>query len=111
MDDCLFCKIYQGHIPSKKVYEDENVYAFYDIHPQAQTHILFIHKKHTKNVNGLSTIHVGQVFTAIKNFTQGTPLEEKGFRVVTNTGADAGQTVFHAHFHLLGGQPLKGFGA
>lgn len=110
MDDCLFCKIYQGKIPSKKVYEDDNVFAFHDIHPLAATHVLFIHKKHTANVNGLSTIHVGQVFTAIKNFTTGSELERNGFRVVTNSGADAGQTVFHAHFHLLGGEKLAGFG-
>jgi len=110
MEDCIFCKIYQGKIPSKKVYEDENVFAFHDINPLAKIHILFIHKKHTANVNGLSTIHVGQVFTAIKNFTAGSELEQKGFRVVTNTGADAGQTVFHAHFHVLGGEKLGGFG-
>lgn len=109
--DCLFCKIFQGQIPSKKAYEDENVFAFHDIAPLAKTHILFIHKKHTANVNGLSTIHVGQVYTAIKNFTAGTELEKDGFRVVTNTGAHAGQTVFHAHFHVLGGEKLKGFGA
>ncbi len=109
--DCLFCKIFQGQIPSKKAYEDENVFAFHDIVPLAKTHILFIHKKHTSNVNSLSTIHVGQVYAAIKNFTAGTDLEKDGFRVVTNTGTHAGQTVFHAHFHLLGGEKLKGFGA
>jgi histidine triad (HIT) family protein len=108
--DCLFCRIYQQKIPSKKIYEDEFVYAFEDIHPQAKIHVLFIHKKHTTNVNGLSSIHVGQVFAAIKNYTSQTGLEEKGFRVVTNTGADAGQTVFHAHFHVLSGEPLRGFG-
>ncbi|MCE3012056.1 MAG: HIT domain-containing protein [Proteobacteria bacterium] len=109
--DCLFCKIFQGHIPSKKVYEDDNVFAFHDISPMAKTHILFIHKKHTANVNGLSTIHVGQVFTAIKTYVATTDLEKSGFRIVTNTGPDVGQTVFHAHFHLLGGEKLKGFGA
>lgn len=110
MDECLFCKIFQGKIPSKKVYEDDNVFAFHDINPLAKTHILFIHKKHTETVNGLSTIHVGQVFTAIKNYTAGTELEKKGFRVVTNSGPDACQTVFHAHFHVLGGEKLGGFG-
>lgn len=108
--DCLFCKIFQGQIPSKKVYEDDNVFAFEDIHPLAKTHVLFIHKKHTTNVNGLSTIHVGQVFTAIKNWTTNQKMEESGFRVVTNTGPNAGQTVFHAHFHVLGGEKLGGFG-
>ncbi len=108
--DCLFCKIFQGQIPSKKVYEDDNVFAFEDIHPLAKTHVLFIHKKHTSNVNGLSTIHVGQVFTAIKNWTTAQKMEESGFRVVTNTGPNAGQTVFHAHFHVLGGEKLGGFG-
>ncbi len=109
--DCLFCKIFQGHVPSKKVYEDDNVFAFQDIQPMAKIHILFIHKKHTPNVNGLSTIHVGQVYGAIKNYVATSDLEKSGFRIVTNTGADAGQTVFHAHFHLLGGEKLKGFGA
>ncbi len=108
--DCLFCKIFQGQIPSKKVYEDDNVFAFEDIHPLAKTHVLFIHKKHTSNVNGLSTIHVGQVFTAIKNWTTAQKMEEPGFRVVTNTGPNSGQTVFHAHFHVLGGEKLGGFG-
>jgi histidine triad (HIT) family protein len=108
--DCLFCKIMQGQIPSTKVYEDDNVFGFLDIQPMAKTHILFIHKKHTENVNGLSTIHVGQVFTGIKKFTAGSELEKNGFRIVTNTGAHAGQTVFHAHFHVLGGEPLGRFG-
>lgn len=110
MNDCLFCKIIAGEIPSKKAFENDDVFAFYDIHPLAKTHVLFIHRKHTHSVNGLSTIHVGQVFAGIKAFTAGTELEKEGFRIVTNTGAHAGQTIFHAHFHVLGGEKLGGFG-
>lgn len=110
MSDCIFCKILSGEIPSKKVFENEDVYAFQDLHPQSRHHVLFIHRKHTTNVNGLSTIHVGQVFAGIKAYTAGTALEKDGFRVVTNTGPNAGQTVFHAHFHVLGGEKLGGFG-
>lgn len=114
MEDCLFCKIHKGEIPSTRVYEDENVIAFRDLYPQAKEHILFIHKRHTKNVNELvatDPAELSDVFLAIKKYTEDSKLTETGFRVVTNFGPDAGQTVFHTHFHLLGGQKLKGFGA
>ncbi len=109
--DCIFCKIMMGQIPCKKAFENDDVLAFHDLHPLARHHVLFIHKKHTANVNGMSTVAVGQVFTAIKAYTAGTELEKGGFRVVTNLGPDAGQTVHHTHFHVLGGEKLKGFGA
>ena len=109
--DCLFCKIIAGEIPSTKVYEDEKVYAFEDINPLAKEHYLFISKTHSKNVNEMEPEHIQDVFAAIKKFTAGTELESNGFRVVSNINEDGGQTVFHTHFHVLGGEQLRGFGA
>jgi histidine triad (HIT) family protein len=110
MSDCVFCKVLLGQLPSKKVYEDDDVYAFADLHPLAKHHVLFVHRKHTANVNGMSIVAVGQVYNAIKNYTAGSTLEKEGFRVVTNVNAHGGQTVFHTHFHVLGGEKLGGFG-
>ena len=113
MSDCLFCKIVAGEIPSSKVFENENVYAFKDINPLAKEHFLFIHKKHTKNINEMSqeSEQIADIFSAIREFTQANDLEESGFRVVSNVNKNGGQTVFHTHFHVLGGEQLKGFGA
>jgi histidine triad (HIT) family protein len=110
---CLFCRILKGEIPSHKVYEDESVYAFKDIAPMAREHYLFIHKNHSQNINEMAqnAAQITDVFLAIKSFTESTALSTAGFRVVTNQGAQAGQTVFHTHFHILGGEQLKGFGA
>ncbi len=109
--DCLFCKIVKGDIPSQKIYEDEWVLGFVDLYPQAKKHYLFIHKHHTKNINELSSDEksLGQIFTAISKFTNSENLEQDGFRVVTNLGKNAGQTVFHTHFHLLAGEKLGRF--
>lgn len=112
--DCLFCKILAGDIPSQKVFENEKVFAFKDISPLAKEHYLFIHKDHTINVNDIADNNPEQfseIFGAISEFSKGAKLIENGFRVVTNHGADAGQTVFHTHFHVLGGEKLRGFGA
>lgn len=111
-DNCLFCKIGKGLIPSQKIFENENVFGFVDIHPQAKTHLLFVHKNHTENINEMSgdPKSLVQVFEAITEYTHGIELSKKGFRIVTNMGADAGQTVFHTHFHLLGGEALGHFG-
>lgn len=112
--DCLFCKIIKGEIPSEKVFENESVYGFKDISPLAKEHYLFIHKNHTANINEIADLAPEQltdVFKGISAFTKKSGLTEKGFRVVTNYGPYAGQTVFHTHFHVLGGEPLKGFGA
>lgn len=110
--DCLFCKIISGAIPSKKVFENEHVFAFQDIHPQANVHLLFLHKNHTSNVNEMAQDpqQIGEVFRAISEYTSKLPLAQSGFRVVTNLGPDAGQTVFHTHFHVVGGEPLGHFG-
>lgn len=112
--DCLFCKIIDGAIPSKKVYEDDHVYAFEDIAPMAKEHYLFISKSHTKNVNEIADNNpeqLSQIFNAISKFTKDTNLTNTGFRVVTNYGPHGGQTVFHTHFHVLGGEQLRGFGS
>ena len=106
--DCLFCKIIKGDIPSTKVYEDEMVYAFRDINPQAPTHILVIPKAHIDSVNGITEENsavVAHIFEVIPKIAAAEGLTG-GYRVVSNCGADAGQTVFHLHFHILGGKPL-----
>ena len=114
MSDCLFCKIIAGEISSQKIFENENVYAFKDLYPQAKEHYLFISKRHSKNINDLTVSDAKQleeVFAAIQSFTSSNGLEKDGFRVVTNINEHGGQTVFHTHFHVLGGEQLKGFGA
>ena len=107
--DCLFCKIIAGDIPSTKVYEDELVYAFRDINPQAPTHILVIPKAHIDSVNGVTAENsavVAHIFEVIPKIAAEEGLTN-GYRVVSNCGKDAGQTVFHLHFHILGGQELS----
>lgn len=114
MEDCLFCKIIKGEIPSTKVFENENVLAFKDINPLAKGHILFIHKNHSHDVVEMTQKNpedVAEVFRAIGEFALDQNIKEDGFRVVTNIGKHGGQTVFHTHFHVLFGEQLKGFGA
>jgi histidine triad (HIT) family protein len=111
--NCLFCKIIRKEIPAKIIYENEDVLAFKDIHPLAKIHYLFIAKKHTNNLTNLVAVDEGQlskIFQAINDVCHAEDLQTKGFRVVTNSGEHGGQTVFHTHFHLLGGEPLGGFG-
>ncbi len=108
MENCLFCKIIAGAIPSTKVYEDELVYAFRDIAPQAPTHILVIPKAHLDDCNGVTAANsavVAHIFEVIPQIAKAEGLEN-GYRVVSNCGADAGQTVQHLHFHILGGKKL-----
>ncbi len=112
--DCIFCKIVDGKIPSQKVYENEKVIGFKDLRPQAEEHYLFIHRTHSRDVNDLmrnDPAQIGDLFTAMANFSEAEGLEKNGFRIVTNLGPHAGQTVFHTHFHLLSGEQLHGFGA
>ena len=107
--DCLFCKIIAGDIPSTKVYEDETVYAFRDINPQAPTHILVIPKTHIASVaevSGENSNVVAHIFEVIPEIAAAEGLAN-GYRVVSNCGPDAGQTVFHLHFHILGGTELS----
>jgi histidine triad (HIT) family protein len=111
--DCLFCKIAKGEIPSQKIYEDDSVLGFVDLYPQARLHYLFIHKNHSKNINEMTKNpqSIADIFIAIKNFSESEKLDGDGFRVVTNLGKNAGQTVFHTHFHLLAGEKLGHFGS
>jgi len=108
MSDCVFCKIINSQIPSKKVYEDENVFAFQDISPQAKNHILFVTKKHYPDVEAINqTDELNNIFKAIAIVAKQLGVDKTGYRVVTNKGVDAGQTVFHVHFHMLSGQRLS----
>lgn len=109
MENCLFCKIVKGDIPSTKVYEDEKVLAFRDIAPMAPTHILVIPKDHIGSVNEVTEENaaiVSHIFTVIPKIAAAEKLEN-GYRVVSNCGPDAGQTVHHLHFHILGGKKLN----
>ena len=105
---CLFCKIAAGEIPSAKVYEDEQILAFRDIAPMAPTHILVIPKTHIPSVDGITAENsavVAHIFETIPQIAAAEGLTG-GYRVVSNCGADAGQTVHHLHFHILGGKTL-----
>ena len=109
MSDCLFCKIIAGDIPSTKVYEDELVLAFRDIAPQAPTHILVIPKAHIASVAQITAENsavVAHIFEVIAKVAEQEGLTD-GYRVVSNCGAHAGQTVHHLHFHILGGKQLS----
>ena len=107
MDDCIFCKIINGEIPSTKVYEDDKVLAFNDINPIAPIHILVIPKKHLNSLMDLEDdellVHIHKI---IKQIAKEKEMDEKGFRVLTNVGEDGGQAVKHLHFHILGGTKL-----
>lgn len=106
--DCLFCAIAAGEIPSTKVYEDGDILAFRDIQPQAPTHILVIPKCHIASVDGITAANsalIAHIFEVIPAIAAKEGLTG-GYRVVSNCGADAGQTVHHLHFHILGGKPL-----
>ena len=109
MENCLFCKIVAGQIPSNKVYEDETVLAFRDIAPQAPCHILVIPKTHIGSVAEINSENSGlvaHIFEVIAKIAAEEKLDS-GYRVVSNCGADAGQTVHHLHFHILGGKTLQ----
>lgn len=108
-DDCLFCRIIKGEIPSSKVYEDEFAYAFRDINPQAPTHVLVVPKCHVQScaeINEDNAELVGHIFTAIARVAESEGLTAHGFRVISNAGPDACQSVPHLHFHVLGGKKL-----
>lgn len=109
MDDCLFCKIIKGDVPSNKVYEDDYVYAFLDIAPQAPFHAVFVPKIHIGSpaeIDSTNSLYVAKIFEAINKVAKEEKLE-KGFRVVANCGEDGGQTVGHLHFHLLARRYLQ----
>jgi len=108
--DCLFCKIIAGEIPSNKLYEDELCYAFYDIAPMAPVHFLVVPKQHfasAAEVTAENSAVIGHIYEVIAKLTG--ELGISSFRVVNNCGPDAGQTVFHIHFHVLAGKTMGGF--
>jgi histidine triad (HIT) family protein len=110
MGDCIFCKIANGEIPSKKLYEDDKVYAFYDINPEAPTHFLVIPKEHIESVNDLDDNNiniVSHIFRVINKLVVELNISDAGYRIVNNCGEDGGQTVKHIHFHVLGGRSLQ----
>lgn len=109
MNSCLFCGIVEGKIKAKTVYEDERIVAFADIRPQAPVHILLIPRKHIAGVLDIEPGDrelIGDIFQVAARLAREKGIADSGFRVVVNSGADAGQSVFHLHYHLLGGRSL-----
>lgn len=108
MNDCIFCKIANGEIPTTKVYEDESVVAFNDLNPQAPIHILVIPKKHYSNVLDVEKNDniISKIYNAINIISEQQGFKEDGFRVINNCGENAGQTVMHMHFHIIAGKKL-----
>ncbi len=109
MTNCLFCKIVKHEIPARTVYEDEDVFAFEDINPQAPVHILIIPKEHFASLNDVPEEKreiLGRILILAKRIAREKGLGERGYRIVLNTEKDSGQEVFHIHFHLLGGRRM-----
>ena len=109
MENCLFCKIIAGDISSKKIYEDEDTYAFFDIHPQTKVHALVVSKRHTPDLERnaeLSDRELAACLRACATVARQLGLSQSGYRVVSNCGEDACQTVKHLHFHVLGGERM-----
>jgi histidine triad (HIT) family protein len=108
--ECLFCRIVAGDLPAQRVREDEQTIAFRDINPQASTHVLVIPRRHIPSVNDLNGVDaglVGRLFLSAKAIAAEEGIEETGYRLVMNSGVDAGQSVDHIHLHLLGGRRLS----
>ena len=107
MESCIFCKIVQGKLPSKKAYEDDEYLAFYDIQPVAKTHLIFIPKKHVRSLldSEASSNLVGGLIEKLRSYARGSQLD--GYRLVINTEASGGQTVFHLHAHLIAGPGIS----
>jgi len=110
MDECVFCKIVRGELPSTIVYKDEQVTAFRDINPVSPTHILVIPNKHIASTNDVTEQDeqlLGHMLTVVKPIADQEGITESGYRLIVNTGPDANQVVFHLHLHILGGQRMK----
>lgn len=106
--DCLFCKIIDGQIPSNKVYEDDRILAFYDINPEAKVHVLVVPKLHIESANDVDSSNskeIAHIFEKIPEIAKLAGITN-GYRIITNSGADACQSVMHLHFHILGGEKL-----
>lgn len=111
--NCIFCKIAAGQIPATLVFEDKDVVAFRDLHPQAKDHILIIPRQHIVSMDEITQEHgplLASIYGAAQTIAQQIGIKQSGYRVVTNVGPDSGQSVFHLHFHLLGGEQLGLFG-
>lgn len=109
MVDCIFCKIAAGEIPSEVVYQDESMMIFKDINPQAPVHLIIIPKKHIASVDDLTNddaILIGKIFLQMKEIVKEYSRLDRGYRIICNTGKESGQTVFHIHFHLIGGRHM-----
>lgn len=109
MTDCLFCRIVADEVPSDRVFSDDDVIAFRDINPKAPTHVLVIPRRHIPDAHALTDADgdiLGKLFAAARRVADDAGLED-GYRVVTNIGPESGQTVFHLHFHVLGGRPMS----
>ena len=109
MEDCIFCKIIKGEIPSTKVYEDDEILAFNDVNPAAPIHILVIPKKHINSLVDMNSEDekiVGKIYGVINKIAEEKGFKEEGFRVIVNCGKNGGQEVMHLHFHILAGRKL-----
>ena len=110
MTDCIFCKIVSGEIKGTVVYNDEQTTAFRDINPVAPTHILIVPNRHIESINALTSDDeqlMGHLFTVASQLAKSEGIDQSGYRLIANTGPDGGQTVFHLHVHLIGGQRMK----
>jgi len=110
MEDCIFCKIANGTIPSKKVYEDAEVVAFDDIHPMAPVHVIIIPKRHIPTMMDVAKADMNSLismFTAVQEVARVKGINDRGFRAVINCNKEGGQVIFHLHMHVLGGMQLK----
>ncbi|MCB1738284.1 MAG: histidine triad nucleotide-binding protein [Gammaproteobacteria bacterium] len=110
MSDCLFCEVVAGRIPARIVYQDDQVIAFHDINPQAPLHVLIIPREHIATINDLRDEHealVGRLYLVARRIAHDAGYDERGYRVVMNCNADAGQSVYHIHLHLLAGRHLS----
>jgi histidine triad (HIT) family protein len=110
VEECLFCKIVRGEIPSEKIFEDDHVLGFKDIQPVAPTHLLFIPKEHHSTVIDTPDHLFSHLFSAAKEVAQREGLDRSGFRTLFNMGEDGGQVVYHTHLHLIGGKKLGKMG-
>ena len=109
MSDCIFCRIVRGEIPARIVHQDDLAVAFHDVNPQAPTHILVVPRQHLASLHECGAADaplLGHLLTTARGLAVSGGLHPSGYRIVLNTGAEAGQTVFHLHFHLLGGRPM-----
>ena len=110
MNECIFCRILAGQAPANILYQDEQATAFRDIHPVAPTHLLVIPNQHIVSVNDLSEDHetlIGHLFTIARQLAHQEGIDQTGYRLIVNTGPNAGQAVFHLHLHLIGGQRMR----